>query len=590
LDILANNPKIRSFISGAFSSNDKLSMRLYHSIFRTNRARNIPPVVAILSIFFVYAWLSSACAPPQVTQALIDIQIIADGQTIPLHLPAGSTVQQALDAASLSLNTLDRTEPPIYTVLGDKETIHLVRVTEEFEVEQVIIPFEYQTLRNESLPKDKEILIQKGKNGIKEITYRKVYEDGALVSGQPEPVKLVIVEQPIPEIRMIGIQAPFSSVNIPGRLIYLRDGNVWMMEGTTGNRRAVLTTGDLDGRVLSLSTDGSWLLFTRRSKVEGQINTLWAADIITGTGNTKGAVAEEQQLIDLKVANVIHFADWVPGSDTKIVFSTVEPRSAAPGWQANNDLNSLTFSTTGWTTKWTVILEANSGGVYGWWGTDFSWSPDKLHLAFTRPDSVGLINYKNGTITTTLDIVPLLTHRDWAWVPGITWGPDGNILYTVNHVSSQGAASPEESQVFDLSALPFGYGPALSLVSQTGMFAYPLASPWITSSKGEVGFQIAYLQAIFPEQSETSRYRLEVMDRDGSDHRVLFPPQDIAGFEPQKHWGAWSPEPMPGSGNYAIAIIYQGNLWLVDVVTGDTFQVTGDGLTDGVIWYGAPKE
>ncbi len=117
--------------------------------------------------------------------------------------------------------------------------MHLVRVREAFEVEQVVLPFESQTLRNESLPVEKEVLIQRGKNGLQEITYRRVFEDGVEVSNQPMPVNSVILEEPLPEIRMIGVQTPFSPVEIPGRLYYLRDGNLWMIEGNTGNRRAV---------------------------------------------------------------------------------------------------------------------------------------------------------------------------------------------------------------------------------------------------------------------------------------------------------------------------------------------------------------
>ncbi len=164
---------------------------------------------------------------------------------------------------------------------------------------------------------------------------------------------------------------------------------------------------------------------------------------------------DEQEPVDLRVKNVIHFADFVPGSNTKIVFSTVEPREAAPGWQANNDLNALTFSTSGWTTKWTNVMEANAGGVYGWWGTNFLWGPDGRSLAYARPDSIGIVDYKTGSITTTLNIIPLQTHGDWAWVPGITWGPDGNALYTVDHVAPPGATDPEESTAFDLTAVLF---------------------------------------------------------------------------------------------------------------------------------------
>ena len=397
--------------------------------------------------------------------------MVADGQTNDVQLPAGSTVQQALDAAKISLNTLDRTVPTAFTVLSKGAIVRIVRVSESFEIEQVVIPFEQQTLRNESLPIDQEILVQAGENGLQEITYRRVYEDGVEVSSQPMAVKSVILKKPVPEIRMLGVQAPFAPLTIPGRLIYLRDGNAWMMENTTGNRQALITTGDLDGRVFCMSTDGEWLLFTRRSEQEGQINGLWVAKVI----NVGSAVAaESQELVDLKVPNVIHFADWVPGSTEKIVFSTVEPREAAPGWQANNDLHMLTFSDTGWTTKWTTILEANSGGVYGWWGTEFGWLPDNLHLIFARPDAIGVVNYKTGEVQTLVEILPLQTRRDWAWVPGVTWGPDGLVLFYSNHTAPSGAASPEESQQFDLTAGSLAGSPAIQLVSQTGMFAYPL--------------------------------------------------------------------------------------------------------------------
>jgi hypothetical protein len=183
-----------------------------------------------------------------------------------------------------------------------------------------------------------------------------------------------------------------------------------------------------------------------------------------------------------------------------------------------------------------------------------------------------------------LEIVPYQTRGDWAWVPGVSWGPDGNVLYTTDHAAPSGSILPEESQNFDLTAVPLAAGPALHLIPQTGMFSYPIASPLQTSASGEIDYQVAYLEAIFSTQSETSRYRLSIIDRDGSDRRVLFPDEGTPGLEPQLHWGAWSPAAMPESGNYAIAVIYQGNLYIVDTFSGAAVQVTGDGLTTRVIW------
>jgi hypothetical protein len=420
-------------------------------------------------------------------------------------------------------------------------------------------------LRTESLPGQSSLLVQSGANGLQEITYSTVYEDGVEVSRRP--VKVVTMQEPQAEVMMVGVQAAHAPVEIPGRLVYLLGDNAWMMEQSSANRRPLITSGDLDGRVLSLSDDGGWLLFTRRSGVEGQINALWVADLST----------DPPQEIDLEVPNVIHFADWIPGSNSKVVFSTVEARAAAPGWQANNDLYALSFSPSGWTTDWRAkpVLEPNSGGVYGWWGTSFTWGPDGETLAYSRPDGVGLMAFENGVLTSLLDLSPLQTGGDWAWAPGVSWSADGQTIYTVRH------EAPETSPNFSLAALPLGGGGTVGMVPQVGMFAYPVVSPPVDGADGENSQLLAYLQAIFPTQSETSRYRLVVMDRDGSNPRTLFPGEGEPGLDPQPL--AWSPAPLP-DGGLAVAVLYRGDLWLVDAASGEARQVTGDGLITRVLW------
>jgi hypothetical protein len=71
------------------------------------------------------------------------------------------------------------------------------------------------------------------------------------------------------------------------------------------------------------------------------------------------------------------------------------------------------------------------------------------------------------------------------------------------------------------------------------------------------------------------------MDRDGSNREVLFP-QNGTGLEPQKV--VWSPEPLVTRTDHTIAIVFQGNLFLVDVANGEIWQITGDGLTSQVDW------
>jgi resuscitation-promoting factor RpfB len=559
-------------------------MRLYHRTLTSKREAK-PNFPATIGIWLLLVILMAGCSIPKAAQTQISVDVNADGKTLTIQLPPGSTVQQALDAASLSLGSLDRTEPPVYNTLSNGDSVHLVRVTEKYGVEQVVIPFEHQTLRNESLPKDKNVLLQSGKNGLEEITYRRVFENGVEVSGEPVPIKTNIIQEALPEIVMTGVQTPFVPVAIPGRLVYLRDGNAWIIEETTGNRQAIVTKGDLDGYIFSLSTDGTWLLFTRRSKEEGQINSLWAAQI----------GKEPDQLIDLEVKNVVYFADWVPGSTTQVVYSTVEPQIAAPGWRSNNDLRLLTIFKSKRINQTEVKLETSLAGVYPWWGVSFEWATNPLRLAYANDHQVGVLDV---TITDLemkvdktyplLDFNPFQTNASWAWVPGTSWGPDGSTIYTQDHVAPPGTTLPEESQQFDLAALPLEGIPPLHLVSQVGMFAYPLVSPIQLQATGEKSYQVAYLQAAFPSQSETSRYRLMVMDRDGSNPKALFPAEGVPGLTPQREWGAWSPSPLPASSHFAITVIYQGNLWLVDTATGETQQITGDNLTSRVAWKAKP--
>ena len=93
---------------------------------------------------------------------------------------------------------------------------------------------------------------------------------------------------------------------------------------------------------------------------------------------------------------------------------------------------------------------------------------------------------------------------------------------------------------------------------------------------------MAFLQAIFPEQSETSRYRVIVMDRDGSNQRTIFPPSDAPGLEPQTP--VWAPQPLAGQAGDFLGLVYQGNLWLVDSGSSQAFQVTCDGLISRIDW------
>jgi len=267
----------------------------------------------------------------------------------------------------------------------------------------------------------------------------------------------------------------------------------------------------------------------------------------------------------------------VPGLGLTISYSTVEPRPTAPGWQANNDLYIMTVNENGGILKKEKIIEENSGGIYGWWGTNFAWSPNGQLLAYARPDGVGIVDTERGQLIPLLDIIPLQTRSDWAWVPGLGWNSDSNLLYTVNHVAASNLTSVEESPDFDLSVILLQDQQVINLVRQTGMFAYP--APAITRFNRY--YPVAFLMANSPEQSENSRYKLTIMDRDGSNRKVIFPEEGSTGLNPQKV--VWSPQRNSGESQW-IALIHSGNLWLVNPYSTQVQQITGDGSIIKIDW------
>ncbi len=496
----------------------------------------------------------------------IPVEINVDSELITTEIEIGSTIQTVLSLQEIVLNPLDKVDPPVFTVITEPISIDITRVEEKFESEEIVIPFEQQSVRNEALPERQNILIQPGVNGLREITYRLLYENGQLFSRTE--VRRVEIVEPKPEILMIGVQSPFTSVPINGKLIYLSSGNAWMMENQTSNRLPILTNGKLDGRILNISPNGKWLLFSQISSDDEKINELWVINI----------ESEEPKPVYLKVDNVIHFATWIPGNTLSVLVSTVEPRDVAPGWQANNNLLELSLGADGKLLRTREILESNSGGIYGWWGTSFQYSPDGKRLAFIRPDALGEINFKEQELEIFTSIVPYQTKSDWAWVSPLSWSPDNRFIYWVDHQKDLSLENPELSTVFDLNAFDTKTNQSLTAIENVGMFAH---SSSIQSTEILDYNRLTFLEAIFPESSNSSRYRLLVSDRDGSNSKVIFPSEDMQGLEPQKIYSS----PCTREQICQVGFIYQGNLWIIDMNNEHTtHQITGDGLITRLEW------
>ncbi len=498
------------------------------------------------------------------TEEQISVTLTESGISSSVSTDQGVTVDQVLSEQKIQLGPLDKITPPLTTFLNGGELIVITRVSEEFSIVESVLAFEQQTIKNESLSEGQTVLIQPGVNGRMQSTYRILFEDGQEVSRTI--VKEEIIQPPKPEILMIGVQSPFSSIEIDGVIAYISSSNAWTMNGNTGNRKIIVSTGDLDGRIFSISLDRKWLLFSRSAEDPSgeKINSLWLVDI------TK----DEPKLIDTGIRDVVHYADWVPGKNRTFSYSTVEPRATAPGWQANNDFHIYRFDIDGEKADDTVLVDANSGGIYGWWGSTFQWSPDGSKLAYARPDSIGIVDTKSGELESLIDFTPYQPKTDWAWVPGIQWSAEGSVLFTVINNMENGEQAAAN---YDLAAILLDSKRVVPLVSRCGLFCYPIPSNPADTEDYLVGF----LSAILPDQSETSRYALNIMDRDGSNRKKLYPSEGLQGLDPQLI--SWSPIEDTEMGQW-LAFSAKGNMMLVEIPSGTIKQVTGDGSISRIVW------
>jgi hypothetical protein len=490
----------------------------------------------------------------------LNVIIIDNGSQKQTTVPSGSSVKQALDVAGITLGSLDKTYPTSTTVLSQNASITITRIKEDFYVEQAVVPFEQQTVKNESLPEGQSVLIQAGANGIQQNTWRVHYENGKETSRSF--VSSEITQPAKPEIMMIGVQSPFTPQTISGTIAYITSSNAWVMEGSTGNRRPVVSTGDLDGRIFSISPDREWLLFSRTSKKQGEINTLWIVNLQT----------QNPEPIKTNISNVVNYADWIPGRIRTFAYSTVDPVPSAPGWNANNDLLIYRFDQDGNALQPKMVVDKNPGGISGWWGTTYEWSTDGSKLAYARPDSVGLVDLESGALSPLVQYDIYNTSGvDWAWVPSIKWSPDDQAIFTVLIPASTNG-SPQNPA---LSVILLSEKQVINLVANCGLFCYPVPSPVTTDNNYSVGF----LSAIIPDQSETSRYNLKVMDRDGSNQKKLYPDEGIEGLSPQTL--KWSPD---WPSDNLMAALAQDNLILVDTSSGSIKKITGDGSVSKIDW------
>jgi hypothetical protein len=505
--------------------------------------------------------LLSACSP----EGFHSVTLLVDGKTYGVETEA-LTVGDLLAEASISLDEDDRVEPPETTFVESDMVVRVVRVEVYTESEEHEIPFERLTVRDASVPEGETRLLEPGVVGLEEWVYRVTEEDGVQIGRQL--INRVTIREAQDEVILIGAQAELRTVPITGTIAYLANQNAWAMQTTSANRRRLSDSWDLDSRVFSLSSNGSALLYTRavtETDLQAPLNTLWMID----------TAAADAEPIPLEAEGVL-WADWAPectgiptGFGCRIAYTTGSRVESNPDWKAENDLwLASPRGSDGALLGQRLVVEPSAGGVYGWWGTELAWAPDGESIAYARADEAGVIDLYTGSATALASFAPYRTFAPWAWVPAVSWSPEGAFIAAVIHGPAPTGEAPEDSPVFDVWVIEADGSLEAELASEAGMWACP--------TYAAESDHIAFGRARSPYVSQTSGYDVYIMDRDGSDQRHVFPPEGEIGLPyPNLAWGP---------GGKQLVVIYRGNLFLIDTDDGEAVQLTSEGGVTSVRW------
>ncbi|MEP7285764.1 MAG: G5 domain-containing protein [Chloroflexota bacterium] len=524
----------------------------------------------------------AGCRVDAQNAADLRVRVVVDGKELVFQASGRVTVGQFLQQTDIRLGELDRVNPPEFSPITDNMLITIVRVRDDVVCNDEVVPYETQYLASPDLPSGTTKILQAGSNGTQRVCADVIFEDG--VEKSRTPGNPTITSQPSAEIIARGVdKTKIEPITINGLLAYIIEGQARVIDGNSLNDRALPTGGNLDGHVFALSPGGRQLLFTRKSDgtpTPENYNELW---VLLDTSDPAATP------VRLTALDNVLTADWVPGQPYTFSYSTLQPREQAPGYQALNDLNIARIdSRTGKVVKATPVVKSRPTGVYSLWGTVFRWSPDGKSLAWGQADGAGLVDLKAGVYKKLFDfrVYSTTLSRNWVWLPDLTWSATSDLLAATIHGKPLGSEPEETSPVFNVALTQAKDQAAglfsVDLVPQAGMWAAPEFSPLLDSTSDYQQGYIAYLKARNPIDSVSSEYDLVVADRDGSNARIVFPGKDKPGIKPLDNlFGneiSWSPD------GRQVALIYQGDMWLIEVESGRANQVTVVGKAHHVRW------
>ena len=522
------------------------------------------------------------CDGPAADDSTIRVEVVVDGTRTTYTYPRLTSVGQLLEEYEIEVSPLDDVNPRQFNQISDGMTITIVRVTEEIECSEYELNYEVQEINTTLLAPGEREIAQQGQNGREELCERIIRKDGEIDSRTPQ--RRTILVRPQDRIEYVGVEDRTEPVAIDGNLVYIASGQAFIIEENSSLRRPLTSEGGLDGRVFDLSEDGRYLLFTRQTSDETDApfsNELW---IVSTVGQPQPTPVHLEGS-SLPLSDILA-ASWRPNTNNIFAYTTATASENFSGWSAYNDLHLAEVNPADGTLVGidTIILN-DASGAFAAWGTRHQWSHDGSLLAYAKADSIGLIDLEAGTYQPrfTFPYYGSSITSGWVWQPTLHWSYDNQWLVTTVHGAPYGGESEENSIIFDLGVININDNLIISeLIRQIGIWGTPVYAPSRTNDIGIIEFSIAYLQARDPFNSVSTEYDLVIADRDGSNPRVLFPGNNQSGLRPFANQietpFAWSPTGLQ------IIVVYQSDLWLIDVQSGVAQRITSEGPVSAIEW------
>ncbi|MBF8983725.1 G5 domain-containing protein [Lutibacter sp. B2] len=107
-------------------------------------------------------------------------------------MTANEKVKDILGEYNIVIDENDKVQPTLEETLADNQGIEVIRVYEEIVSDKITIPYKSVIKLSDALDKGKIQVLEKGKNGEKEVKYKVVYENGKEISKDVVEEKILV--------------------------------------------------------------------------------------------------------------------------------------------------------------------------------------------------------------------------------------------------------------------------------------------------------------------------------------------------------------------------------------------------------------